>query len=317
MEKRESIKIWALQIRSNFLLLAVLLAAIGIALAALQIKKTGVGSFSVIDAVLLVAGVVIAHASVNLFNEYSDFKTGIDNNTLKTPFSGGTGMIQSGKTTPVAVNTAAWQTLFWAFLIGLYFTIMSHWVVLIIMIVGGVSIVFYTRHFARVLLGEFFAGLSLGSLVVIGSFIAMTGSFTERFCDLFPAEVILISIPPGILTSLLLFLNEFPDAEADKAGGRFHLVIWLGKKKASYLYVFGLVMTYAFIIAAPLLQISSWWLLLGCLTVPLALKSGGMALKYCEDTPKLIPALGINVVVVLATDFLIAVAVLLEMIFAK
>jgi 1,4-dihydroxy-2-naphthoate octaprenyltransferase len=315
MGKRESIKIWALQIRSNFLLLAVLLVAIGLALAALQINKTGAGSFSVIDALLLVAGVVIAHASVNLFNEYSDHKTGIDNSTMKTPFSGGTGMIQSGKTTPVAVNTAAWLTLFWAFLIGLYFTIMSHWMVFIIMIIGGISIVFYTGYFARVLLGEFFAGLSLGSLVVIGSFIAMTGGFAGKICDLFPAEVIFISIPPGILTSLLLYLNEFPDADADKAGGRFHLVIWLGRKKASYLYVFGLFMTYAFIIAAPLFNISSWWLLLGCLTIPLALKSGGMALKYYDDMPKLIPALGINVVVVLATDFLLAVAVLLEIIF--
>jgi len=316
MGKRETIRIWALQIRSNFLLLAVLLVAIGLALAALQYKKTGVGSFSVIDALLLIAGVVTAHASVNLFNEYSDYRTGIDNNTIKTPFSGGTGMIQSGKTTPAAVNTAAWLTLFWAFLIGLYFTVMSHWMILIIMIIGGISIVFYTQYFARVLLGEFFAGLSLGSLVVIGTFIAMTGGSAESICDLFPVEVILISIPPGILTSLLLYLNEFPDADADKAGGRFHLVIWLGRKKASYLYVSGLVMTYAFIIAAPLLHISSWWLLLGCLTIPFAVKSGGMALKYCEDTPKLIPALGINVVVVLATDFLLAMAVLLEMLFS-
>jgi 1,4-dihydroxy-2-naphthoate octaprenyltransferase len=315
MGKRETIRIWALQIRSNFLLLAVLLVAIGLALAALQIKRRGVGSFSVIDALLLVVGVVIAHASVNLFNEYSDSRTGIDNNTMKTPFSGGTGMIQSGKTTPAAVNTAAWLTLFWAFLVGLYFTVMSHWMVFIIMVIGGISIVFYTRHFARVLLGEFFAGLSLGSLVVIGTFIAMTGGFAERIRDLFPAEVILVSIPPGILTALLLYLNEFPDADADKAGGRFHLVIWLGRKKASYLYVFGLIMTYAFIIAAPLFNVSSWWLLLGCLTIPLAVKSGSMVLEYCEDIPKLIPALGINVAVVLATDFLLAVGVLMEMIF--
>ncbi len=316
MITRELIKTWIIQIRSNFLLLAVLLSFIGLALAGLFIKKTGVGSFSVIEAVVLVLGVVLTHVSVNLFNEYSDSKTGIDENTQRTPFSGGTGMIQEGKTTPLAVSTAAWQTLFWAFLIGLYFTIMSHWMVMVIMIIGAVSIVFYTQYFARVLMGEFFAGLSLGTLVVIGAFVAMTGNAAASVCDLFPAEVILISIPPGILTSLLLFLNEFPDAEADKQGGRFHLVIWLGKKKASYLYVAGLVLTYIFIIAAPLSGVSSWWIILGCGTIPLAVKAGMMALRHCEDTPKLVPALGINVMVVLGTDLLLAIAIVLEMIFS-
>lgn len=316
MISRELIKIWAVQIRSNFLLLAVLLSFLGLALAGLFIKKTGAGSFSAVEALVLVLGVVLTHVSVNLFNEYSDSQTGIDDKTQKTPFSGGTGSIQSGKTTPIAVSTAAWTTLFWAFLIGLYFTIMSHWMVLVIMIIGAVSIVFYTTYFARLLLGEFFAGLSLGSLVVIGAFIAMTGATAESVCALFPAEVVLISIPPGILTALLLFLNEFPDVEADKEGGRFHLLILLGRKKSSYLYVAGLVLTYAFIIAAPLTGVSSWWVILGCATIPLAVKAGAMTLKHYDDIPKLIPALGVNVMVVLITDLLLAVAVVLEMVFS-
>src|SRR4030042_1843416 len=112
MEKRDLIKIWVAQVRGNFLILSVLLVAIGLACAALQMKKSGSGSFSVPNALLLVLGVVLAHASVNLLNEYSDYKTGIDASTRRTPFSGGSGMIQSGRTTPLAVSTAAWQTLF-------------------------------------------------------------------------------------------------------------------------------------------------------------------------------------------------------------
>jgi 1,4-dihydroxy-2-naphthoate octaprenyltransferase len=258
--------------------------------------------------------VVIAHASVNLFNEYSDSQTGIDNHTQKTPFSGGTGLIQAGVTTPVAVNTAAWQTLVWAFLIGLYFSMTSHWVIFVIMLVGGLSIVLYTQHLAKVLLGEFFAGLSLGSLVVVGAFVAMIGRPGMSVCTLFPLEVILISIPPGILTALLLFLNEFPDADADRQGGRFHLVIWLGRKKASYLYVFGLLMTYVTILLPALLGVSSWWVMLGFLTLPLAVRAGMTALKYPEDMKMLVPALGVNVIVVLATDLLLAIGLVLEMV---
>ena len=311
---REFIKIWGAQIRSNFLILSILLAAIGLSLAALHMKKTGIGSFSLLDALLLVLGVVLAHTSVNLFNEYSDHVTGIDFNTQRTPFSGGTGLFQSGKTTPLAVSTAAWETLFFAFIIGLYFSIMSHWLLLVIMIIGALSIVLYTQYLAKWLLGEFFAGLSLGSLVVVGTFIAMAGGNAATIRDLFPPEVILVSVPPGILTALLLFLNEFPDAEVDQKGGRFHLVIWLGKKRAAAVYVFGLALTYAFIIAAPLAKVTSWWLLLGCGTIPLAVKAGATALRHYDDTPKLVPALGQNVVVVLATDALLAVALLIEMV---
>jgi 1,4-dihydroxy-2-naphthoate polyprenyltransferase len=316
MEKREMIQSWVAQVRGNFLVLSVLLVAIGLALAGLQMKRGDIGPFSVLDALLVVLGVVITHVSVNLFNEYSDYKTGIDAKTQRTPFSGGSGMMLAGKTDPLAVSTAAWQTLFLAFLIGLYFVFMSHWFLLVIMVIGAISIVYYTGYFARWLLGELFAGLSLGSLVVIGTYIAMTGSKAAGLGDLFPAEVVLISIPPGILTALLLYLNEFPDAEADREGGRFHLVIFLGKKKASYLYVAGLIATYVTILLPALLHVSSWWVALGCLTIPLAAKSGVMAIKYCEDTPKLVPALGINVVVVLATDLLLAIAIVMERAFS-
>ncbi|MBN2078541.1 MAG: prenyltransferase [Spirochaetes bacterium] len=313
MTRRETMRIWLVQIRSNFLALAVLLTALGLALAALDLKREGMlDGFSALNAFLVILGVVLAHVSVNLFNEYSDHKTGIDSATVRTPFSGGTGMIQSGKTTPVAVSTAAWQTLFMAFLIGLYFAIMSHWIILVIMAVGGASIVLYTRHFARVLLGEFFAGLSLGSLVVIGTYVAMTAIPGADPGTLFPTRVILIAIPPGILTSLLLFLNEFPDAEADRAGGRFHLVIFLGKRRAAYLYVVGLLAVYASIIILPVLGYFSWISLLGLLTMPLAAKAAVTALRHAEDTPQLVPALGLNVIVVLATDLLLTIAVVLE-----
>ena len=185
------------------------------------------------------------------------------------------------------------------------------------MIIGALSIVYYTRYLARWLLGELFAGLSLGSLVVVGTFIAMTGGSSSTFSDLFPLEIILISIPPGILTSLLLFLNEFPDTEADRKGGRHHLVIWLGKKKAAALYVAGLILVYVFIIIAPLLQAASYWLLIACGSIPFAVKAGITALRHYDDAPGLVPALGMNVVTVLSTDALLALGVLIGMIFSR
>jgi 1,4-dihydroxy-2-naphthoate octaprenyltransferase len=123
-----------------------------------------------------------------------------------------------------------------------------------------------------------------------------------------------VSLPPGILTSLLLFLNEFPDAEVDKEGGRFHMVIWLGKKKAAFAYAAGLVLVYGIIVLLPVLKLTTWWMLVSLLTLPLALKAAVTAIKHGDDTPKLIPAMAMNVLVVLITDALMAVAIIVELI---
>ena len=307
------IKIWGAQIRGNFLILSVLLVAIGLSLSALHIKKSGTGDFSLLHAFVLVVGVVLAHVAVNLFNEYSDHKTGIDLKTDPTPFSGGSKMIQSGLTDPKAVFTAAMQILFFAFLIGLYFCLVSHWILLIVIAVGGIAVYCYTGYLAKWLVGEIFAGMTLGSLVVVGTYIAMTGNPGMPLNELLNLEVVLVSIPPGILTFLLLLLNEFPDADVDREGGRFHLVIWLGKKKAAYLYSFGLALVYLLMIVLPVMNITTWWILLTLLTLPLSLKAAITAIKYGSDRDKLIPALGLNVVVVLATDAILAISFLLSM----
>jgi len=306
----QTIKIWGAQIRGSFLVLSVLLAGIGLALAGESILRSGV-SFNGLKAALVAIGVVLSHASVNLFNEYSDWKTGIDSSTERTPFSGGSGMMQEGLTKPGHVLAAALGTLVAAMAIGIYFIVVSHWILIPIILVGGLSILFYTPFLAKILLGEIFAGLSLGSLVVIGAYIAMTADPSMAPADIITLKSVLVSIPPGILTFLLLFLNEFPDMEADRKGGRFHLVIFLGKKKASILYIMGLVLVYLSIIIIPILGVSSWWVLVALLTVPVAARAGKAAFTHRDDTKNLVPAMGMNVIIVLATDALLAVAFLI------
>lgn len=307
-----SFKSWMAQIRANFLILSVFLVLLGIALS-LKYPMNDTG-FSLGHALLVIVGVVIAHASVNLFNEYSDFKTKIDFNTSRTPFSGGSGMLTSGQTKPASVLWVAVLTLLAAAAIGVYFSIVSHWIVLVYAVIGFVSIVFYTRFLAKILLGEVFAGLALGSLVVLGTYVSLNASPGMSYFELFPSEVLWLSVPPGILTALLLFINEFPDAEADKAGGRYHIVIAFGKKVSGWIYAAGMAAVFGIIIFLPLTGLSTFWLYLGLLPLPLALKASLIAIKHGHDTPRLIPALGSNVITVLAVDLLLAVAIFIEMI---
>ena len=256
MSNPSNVKVWAAQTRANFLILAVLLVAIGLTYAG---KYNLAGDFNILHAVLLVLGVVSAHISVNLFNEYSDYNSKIDFNTVQTPFSGGSKMLIEGHTRPRVVLAAAIGTLLFSLLVGIYFSIVSHWSIMLFVVIGGLTIVTYTNFLAKILMGEIFAGLTLGSMVVLGTYIAMVANPTMEF-----------SIPPGILTSLLLLLNEFPDAEVDKEGGRNHLVTRFGKKNAAYIYAFGLLATFGTIVILPIANISSYWLYLALIPLPMA-----------------------------------------------
>ncbi len=311
MKQPNKLEIWLNQIRANFLVLAVVLVLIGIALSFKYLPTNH--SIRWFDMALIIFGTVVAHISVNLFNEYSDHVTGIDKNTKRTPFSGGSGMMTSGFTNPSSVLIAATATLLISGSIGVYYGLTAHWTVLLIMVIGALSIVFYTPLLTKFMLGELFSGLTLGTLVVLGTFISLTATPAQPAGALLPLEVILISIPPGILTALLLFLNQFPDSEADKKGGRKHLVIKLGYRNAAIVYVAGVVATFAIILILPLTGVSTNWLYLGLLPLPVIFKASATTLKYYNNIDKLVPALGANIVTVLLTDALLALAIFIPL----
>jgi 1,4-dihydroxy-2-naphthoate octaprenyltransferase len=285
---------WLQQIRAPFLLLSVALTLVGVATAYWH----GFGHLG--RSLLLVAGVVLAHASVNLFNELSDHGTRIDENTARTPFSGGSGMLQSGRTTPRQVRLAAYGALLSAGAIGLYFCLTSGWPILALMAAGAIAIRFYTSHLSRWLIGELASGLTLGTFVVIGVHYALTSFMTP--------DIIYIALVPGILTAQLLFLNEFPDAEADRQGGRRHLVIFLGRKRSAVLYACSVSLVFALIAAGPFLLNIPYTELIALATLPLGFAALVQTLKHHDQPARLVPAQGLNVALVILTDLLLAVA---------
>ncbi len=302
--------IWAAQVRANFLLLAVLLVCIGLAYA-YKFNPPSSAGFDLVHALLIMAGVIFSHISVNLFNEYFDYVSGIDMKTRRTPFSGGSGMLVKGYTKPKTVLAVAVSFLLAAFATGIYFTIVSHPIIAFFVLSGGLTIVLYNGLLSRLMLGELFAGLTLGTFVVIGTYVAMTATPGMPVVETMPKGLVLLSIPPGILTSLLLLLNEFPDVEADRSGGRRHLVIRLGKKNAAYIYVAGIFLTFGIILFLPFAGLASRWIFLALLPLPVAMRSAVIAIRYNKSHSMMASAQGNNVLTVLGTDFLIALAILI------
>ncbi len=278
--------------RANFLVLPLTLAAGGGAAAAVN------GALDLGAVLLASLGLVAVHAAVNAFNEVSDIRTGIDLVTQRTPFSGGSGTLPAGVIPTRVAERFAWVAFAVGAAVGVWAIARVGWPLVPVLALGAIAVLFYTPWLGRTGVGEIFAGLGLGALPVIG--IAMvSGSPVNE-------TVLVASIPAFLMTFDLLLLNEFPDERADRAGGRRHLVILLGRRAAARIYALAALLVPASIAAGVAFGALPAWALLGLLPSLLLVKPVGWALGTAESDPPL-PALGSNVVWNLATNTLLAI----------
>jgi 1,4-dihydroxy-2-naphthoate octaprenyltransferase len=258
---------------------------------------------------LAMIGSILVHITVNVANDYYDYVSGIDLNTQRTPFSGGSGVLTSYLLKPKQAFWFATVSLLIAMVIGFYFVMVRGWALFPLLLVAGFSAYFYNVYLAKWLVGELFAGLNFGPLLVLGSYYVQTGRYSW--------EPLVASLAPGLLTANLLFLNEFPDREADQKGGRRHLVISMGKKGARILFVALLVASYLCIVIGVLTKMMPAMTLIGLLTIVFGWKAAKGALRFYDDTRQLVPILGANVVTILGTQALLAVGYVVAMLVAK
>jgi 1,4-dihydroxy-2-naphthoate octaprenyltransferase len=292
------LKVWFLETRPQFLLLSVTLVLLGTAISWHE------GYFDLLKFVLTLLGLLLAHSSVNILNDYFDYKSGIDLEVTRTPFSGGSGILPAGLLKPKGVYIYGVGCLLAALAIGIYLTTISGWQLLPMIILGGLVIYFYTSHLTKWLVGEFWAGLGLGILPVMGTYFVQTGRYS--------VEAFVASLASGFLTANLLFLNEFPDVEADKKGGRYHLVIALGPKNASRLYTGLMVMTYICVVGGVVFKLMPPLSLIAFHSIFFAFKAVRLALKHYDNVQELLPALKANVLTVLVTNAFLALGYFLS-----
>ena len=216
---RRLITNWIRVIRIRFLLASAIAAANGMSLA---VWKFGIFDFS--SAVLTFAGVLCLHASVDLLNDYWDYKRGIDKVTKRTRYSGGTGVLPEKLLSPKMVYGIGIVFLIIGALLGMYFVTIKGATIAIILAFAILAIYFYSIKIVNVGLGEMFVMIK-GTMVVLGSFYVQVG--------IIEPAAIYIGIIVGILSASVLLVNSFPDYEADRRSGRRTLVILLGKPKAA------------------------------------------------------------------------------------
>jgi len=287
------LKTWFLETRPQFLLLSVVLAFLGTCIA-------WDGAVHLGYALLAFIGLLLCHISVNTLNDYFDYKSGIDLEVRRTPFSGGSGILPPSLLSPKQVLWLGLVSFLLAVPIGVYFVVVRGWLLVPLLAVGAMCILFYTPVITRLRWPEWAPGLGLGALPILGFYFVQTAAYT------WPAVV--ASIPSGILVHNLLLLNEFPDTEADRKAGRRTMPILIGKAKTSIVYSALTVAVYLWIIGGVATRMMPLFSLIALLTIPFAVKAIQGALRY-EDM--IVPAMANNVLVVLLTQFLLGIGYIL------
>ena len=272
---------WFRVIRVKFLLASVIAVCLGLAINWWQNQTVDIAY-----GILTFVGVLALHASVDLLNDYWDFKRHIDTKTRRTKFSGGTGVLPEGLLEPNDVYKAGIIFLIIGSAVGGYFILEKGITIAVILVFAIISIYFYSTRIVDSGLGEIFVAIK-GAMIVLGTSFVQTSHIT--------VEPILGGIVVGVLSSLVLFVNSFPDFDADKAGGRKTLVIMLGKKKASsVVWVFPLI-AYCVIVLGTVTHVLPILSLITLFTIPLLMKSGFRLKQNFDDVDKIIPTMGLFV----------------------
>ncbi|MFQ6086342.1 MAG: prenyltransferase [Candidatus Bathyarchaeia archaeon] len=290
---RKKLVIWIREFRPKFLSLSAVLVVLGLALAWRE------GFMDPFLAALTFIGVVIcAHGSVDILNDYFDM--GIDIRTNPTPFSGGSRIIQEGLMKPKEVLAEGLILLIGGVIIGTYLTFSTGgWLIPFLVLLGAVCIGLYSPVFSKLGIGEFVVGLNFG-LMVLGTYYVQTLRISW--------EALVFTAVAGIMVGGVLYINEFPDYEADKAEGRYHLIVRLGKDRAARWFKAIPLTAYALIIFATLLDIVPFWSLMALITIPFAVKAVRLCEKYYDDPIQLIPGMASMVMATLGIPVALTIA---------
>ena len=256
-----------------------------------------------LTAVLIVLAGLMAHAAVNLLNEWDDFRSGLDLATQRTPFSGGSGALPAVPTAAPAVLTAGLITLAVSALIGMYLISVSGPGLLLPGLVGVFLVVAYTAWITRrPLLCLLAPGLGFGPIMVAGSYYALSGEYS--------LAILWASLTPLCLVSGLLLINQLPDIDPDREHGRLHLPIVLGRQAAARLFVLVLALAFVLPLGGVMAGVLPVMSLLVLIPAPAAILLGRKALVHADDTAALTPWLGLNVAIIMVTIVLLGLGFL-------
>lgn len=252
-------------------------------------------------ATLLLA--LLVHAAVNVLNDYCDALNGTDDaNTERLfPFTGGSRFIQNGVLSRRQTACYAYALLGLAMLGGLWLTAQSGPGLLAI---GAAGLFIGWAYSASPLKLN---ARGLGEVCVLAGFlgIVLGADFVQR--QALSLQPLAIGLPFALLTTNLLYINQFPDRRADAAAGKRHWVVRLPVARAALVYP--ALAAFALLWLGGLVATGKMPLPALIATLPLALsfKASAILLRHAAEPPRLLPAIRLTIAAMLSHGILLAV----------
>jgi 1,4-dihydroxy-2-naphthoate octaprenyltransferase len=234
---------------------------------------------------------LIAHAGINVFNDYYDELNGTDraNTDRVFPFTGGSRFIQNG------VLTARATLAYGAALVGIV-VVAGLWLASIsapgLIWIGAAGLFIGWAYSAPPLalnsrgVGELCVALGFG-LVVVGTDFVQRGGFAAL-----PAVA---AVSYGLLVTNILYINQFPDRRADEAAGKRHWVVKLGARRGRWGYAVIGTVAYGFLLVA----VAAGWLPRSALVAVASAVMTGIAardlVRYADQPQRLLPAIKLTI----------------------
>ena len=258
---------------------------------------SGALDFFTLSLVMLAA--LAAHISVNALNEHADFRSGLDCQTERTPFSGGSGTLVAHPHLERQALALGFISMLVLVMIGVYLVWLRGLLLLPFGLLGVLVVLLYTDWLTRL---PWFcliaAGLGFGPLMVTGSIVALTGAAG--------AAAWWVALPVFCVVNNLLLVNQLPDAVADRAVGRRTFPVGFGQHATAVAYLAFVASAIGALLFAAVSAILPFGSLLGL--IPLG---GGLVISAAlflrgDSVSVLPPFMVLNVAVAVSFPLLVA-----------
>jgi 1,4-dihydroxy-2-naphthoate octaprenyltransferase len=205
-------------------------------------------------------GALLLQIGANLANDVFDFEKGADQHGRLGPLR----VTQAGLLSPKEVKFGMWVTFSLAALCGVYMTLVSSWIILLIGLLAIIAAIAYTGGpfpYGYKGLGEIFVFLFFGVAAVCGTYYAQTESISQL--------AFLSSAPVGLLIVGILVVNNVRDYDSDKAANKKTLAVRFGLQWARQELVSVIILAFLIVFLMSMSDLASPWLLLTWLSLPM------------------------------------------------